>query len=82
MLVEVADSMLAFDRTKIPLYADDGVREVWLVDLVHDRLEVYTDPALGGYRVTRRVGRGEKVAPTAFPDLKLEVDRIIPGATQ
>ena len=79
LLVEVADSTLAFDRrTKIPLYGADGVREVWLVDLVHERIEVYSDPAPGGYRVTRRVGRGEKVAPTAIPDLELEVDRIIP----
>ena len=80
LLVEVADSTLAFDRrTKIPLYAKDGVREVWLVDLVHDRIEVYTDPAPGGYRMTRRVERGETVAPGALPDLQLAVDRIIPG---
>ena len=79
LLVEVADSTLAFDRrTKIPLYAADGIREVWLVDLVHDRIEVYTDPAPGGYRVTRRVERGETVAPTALPDRQLAVDRIIP----
>ena len=82
LLVEVADSTLAFDRrTKIPLYAADGVREVWLVDLVHDRIEVYTDPTPDGYRMTRYVERGETVAPSALPDLQLAVDRIIPGAT-
>ena len=80
LLVEVADSTLAFDRrTKIPLYAADGVREVWLVDLVHDRIDVYTGPTPGGYRMTRRVERGATVAPTALPDLQLAVDRIIPG---
>jgi len=29
--------------------------------------------------MTRRVGRGEPVAPTALPDLRLTVDRILPG---
>lgn len=80
LLVEVADSTLTFDRrTKIPLYAADGIREVWLVDLVHDRIEVYTDPGPGGYGMARRAARGETVAPTALPDLHLAVDRIIPG---
>ena len=79
LLVEVADSTLAFDRrTKIPLYAADGIREVWLVDLVHDRIEVYTDPAPHGYQAMRRVERTESIAPEALPDVRLAADRIIP----
>lgn len=79
LLVEVADSTLAFDRrTKIPLYAADGIREAWLVDLVHDRIEVYTDPAPHGYQAMRRVERTESIAPAALPELRLAVDRIIP----
>ena len=79
LLVEVADSTLAFDRrTKIPLYAADGIREAWLVDLVHDRIEVYTDPAPHGYQAMRRVEQTESIAPAALPDLRLAVDRIIP----
>lgn len=79
LLVEVADSTLDFDRrTKMPRYAADGIREVWLVDLVHDRIEVYTDPAPDGYRTTRRVERTESIAPAALPDLRLEAGRIIP----
>ena len=80
LLVEVAESSLDFDRhTKIPSYAAAGIREVWLVDLIHDRIDGYTEPAPGGYQATRRVERGEAVAPTALPDLKLEVARIIPA---
>ena len=83
LLVEVADSTLDFYRhIKIPLYAADGIREVWLVDLVHDRIDVYTEPAAGGFRKTQRFERGAAVAPTAQPDLKLEVDRIIPPAPE
>ena len=84
LLVAVAETTLNFDRrTKIPFYADAGIGdagigEVWLVDPVHDRIDRYTEPAPGGYRVTRRVERGTAVAPSALPDLKREVDRIIP----
>ena len=79
LLVEVAETTLNFDRhTKIPFYADAGIGEVWLVDPVHDRIDLYTEPAPGGSQVTRRVERGEAVAPSALPDLKREVDRIIP----
>ncbi len=30
-------------------------------------------------RTTRRVERGETIAPAALPDLRLAVDRILPG---
>ncbi len=79
LLVEVAESSLNFDRrTKIPFYASAGIREVWLVDLVHDCIDVYTGPGSGGYQVTRSVEMGETLAPSSLPDLELEVARIIP----
>lgn len=81
LLVEVADSSLQYDRrAKIPFYAEIGVREVWLIDLVHDRLEAHTQPAPDGYRVTRRFEPGESVEPSAFPGLRVEAARIIPPA--
>ena len=79
LLVEVADSSIDYDRrTKIPLYARAGIREVWLVDLEHDRIEASSEPASDGYRVTRRHGLGESLSPVALPDLTLQTDRIIP----
>ena len=79
LVVEVADSSLAYDRrTKIPSYARADIREAWLVDLEHDRIEANTEPAPDGYRVTRRHGPGASLSPAALPDLTLEIDRIIP----
>ena len=79
LLVEVADSSLQYDRrAKIPFYAVVGVREVWLVDLEDDWVEAYTDPAPNGYRAMRRYEPGESLEPAALPDLRVEVDRIIP----
>ena len=79
LLVEVADSSIDYDRrTKIPSYARAGIREVWLVDLEHDRIEACSEPTPDGYRVTRRHALGDSLSPAALPDLTLETDRIIP----
>ena len=45
LLVEVADSTEAFDRrTKLPLYAQAGIPEYWVVSLSDDHVHVYRDP--------------------------------------
>lgn len=43
LAIEVADSTLNFDRnTKLPLYAEAGISEYWIVNLADNRLEIYT----------------------------------------
>jgi Uma2 family endonuclease len=60
LLVEVADTTLASDRgMKVPLYAEAGIPEVWVVDLNASEVEVYTEPSGGRYRAVRRVAMGE-----------------------
>lgn len=45
LLVEVSDTTLAKDRlVKLPLYAAHAIPEVWIVNLVDRRMEIYTDP--------------------------------------
>lgn len=45
LLVEVSDTTLAKDRlVKLPLYAAHAIPEVWIVNLVDRRIEIYTDP--------------------------------------
>ena len=78
LAVEVADSSVAVDRgIKAPLYARSGVIELWIVDLVADRLEVYRNPAPTGYRLVQVFGRGQRVSPLFAPDLAIEVDAIL-----
>jgi hypothetical protein len=78
LVVEVSDTTLAYDqRRKVPLYAREGVLEVWVVDLNGDRVWVYRDPSPTGDRVTLTLGRGDRVAPLALPDLVLAVDDIL-----
>ena len=45
LVVEVADSTLRRDiATKLPLYARNGIAEVWIVDLTVDQVIVHRDP--------------------------------------
>jgi hypothetical protein len=72
LLIEVADTSLPYDRTvKLLLYAQAGIREVWLVDLVGNQVEVHLDPAPDGYRRSETRAPGDRLVPTAFPDLSL-----------
>jgi Uma2 family endonuclease len=56
LVVEVADASLAQDRRfKADMYARTGIVRYWLVNLVHRRVEVMTDPdtIAGRYRHVR-----------------------------
>lgn len=81
LVVEVAQSSLPYDRgRKLRAYARRRVREYWIVDLRHERVDVYREPAGEGYVVHSVVGRGGAVAPQAFPDAAVPVDEILPPA--
>jgi Uma2 family endonuclease len=78
LLIEVADSSLAYDRdVKLRLYARGGIPEVWIVDLQAERVYVYRTVGPGGYESLREAGRGEILSCAAFPDLAIPVDEII-----
>lgn len=78
LVIEVAESSVDDDRSrKIPLYARAGIREVWLVNLPAETIEVYRAPTPDGYQDIQMLRRGLAVAPEAFPDLPLAVDDIL-----
>jgi Uma2 family endonuclease len=78
LAIEVMDSSRGYDRTlKLPLYARAELREVWLVDLKAQAIEVYTRPALRGYRAQTTVGRGRVLSPLAFPRVRFRTSEIL-----
>ena len=78
--IEVADTTLENDRAlKLPAYARSGLREVWLVDLFNDRIEIHTRPASGIYQEVKIVLRGQRVISPSLPQLKLKADDILSG---
>jgi Uma2 family endonuclease len=80
LLVEVADSSLNFDRTvKLPLYAQAGIAEYWIVDLKRKTLFVHRKPAGDGYGdVTTHVA-GERIALALAPEIVVSLDLMFPG---
>jgi Uma2 family endonuclease len=78
LLVEVMDTSADRDRRlKLPLYARAVIREVWLVDLAAERIEVYRQPELDGYRQTLLLRRGESMTIEALPSVAVRVDDIL-----
>jgi len=60
LLVEVARSSLKYDRgVKLALYAEAGIAEYWVVNLIESVIEVYTNPGEGKYQSVGKSGRGE-----------------------
>jgi Uma2 family endonuclease len=79
LLVEVAQMSLRKDRLiKAVLYAEQGVPEYWLVNLVEKQVEVYREPTPAGYRLVTRHGRGETLRLVTFPDVAVRVAEILP----
>lgn len=83
LLIEIADSSLQYDReVKLPYYASLEIPETWIVNLQDDRVEAHTEPSPQGYRATRTYERGDSISPTAFPDVEIAVNDIIPARPQ
>jgi Uma2 family endonuclease len=77
LIVEVADSSLAFDRgVKLPLYARAGVAELWIVDLKRRVVDAYREPAGEGYRETATYRPGEQVALALAPEIVVTLDLV------
>lgn len=79
LIVEVAKSSLAYDRSeKAMLYGISEVDEYWIVDLVHDLVEVRRDRDAGVWRTITTYRRGDTLQMLAFPDVTLAVIEILP----
>lgn len=78
LLIEVSDSTLRYDHdVKIPLYAKNGIPEVWLLDIPNRQLEIYREPANSKYqqRDCRQTG---KIAPILCPDAVIDLAEVFP----
>lgn len=62
---------------KIPLYAENNIIEVWLVDINQQCVEVYREPATNGYLNIQKFTRGESFSILAFPNVNITVDEIL-----
>jgi len=74
LIIEVADSSINYDReVKIPLYAEFGISEAWLVDVNKSILTKFTQPSLSGYRTVQILDLADSIE---FSGLKIQVSDI------
>jgi Uma2 family endonuclease len=78
LIIEVSDSTLDYDRyTKISLYAEANIKEVWIVNLKEECLEVYRHPLQGSYQDIQKYYRGEIIFIESFPIIELTLIEIL-----
>lgn len=86
LIIEIADSSLDYDRDiKGALYAEAGIDNYWLFNLVDNRLEIYSEPyrdmqGKGNYAQRRYVLAHQSIALTIFSNLglQLEISKVLP----
>lgn len=77
LLVEVSKSSKEFDcGEKMRLYAEAGIPEYWVVDVVAKTVDVMRDPAKNDYKIRRLFPIGESVVPLCLPGAQLQVSRL------
>ena len=81
LIIEVADSSLRYDReVKLPLYARQGIPEVWIVDLAAQAVVVHRKPENGAYADVTRHGPTETLQLSAFPNIHIPLGEISEAA--
>ena len=60
LVIEVADTSVTYDReVKLPLYAESGIPEFWLINLEENEIEVYWQPAGDAYKFRELLRPGD-----------------------
>ncbi|WP_341736013.1 Uma2 family endonuclease [Microcoleus sp. CAWBG640] len=85
LVIEVSDSSLKYDQiTKLSLYAEAGISNYWIFNLVDNQLEMYSEPyqkrqGAFNYRSQNIVLQNETVVIPGFPDLSLDLSLVFPA---
>jgi len=68
LLIEISDTTFEYDsKVKLPLYAEVGIEEYWIIDLQEDRILVHTEPLGSIYQKQSIYTRGDSVINSLFP---------------
>lgn len=85
LVIEIADSSLDYDRqVKLPLYAEAGISDYWIINLLEKQLEIYTTPyqkstGTFDYRQKQVKLPNETVSIPGFEELILDLNRVFPA---
>lgn len=85
LVIEIADSSLSYDQeVKLLLYAEAGISDYWIFNLVENHLEAYSEPyqelqGSFGYSMKRIILTNKAIALPSFPNLLIDLSRVFPG---
>ncbi|NQE34237.1 Uma2 family endonuclease [Microcoleus asticus] len=85
LVIEVSDYTLKYDRTtKLSLYAETGISNYWIFNLVDYQLEMYSEPyqkqnGSFSYQLQRVVLPNQTVVIPGFPELSLDLSEVFPA---
>jgi Uma2 family endonuclease len=78
LIIEVADSSLGVDRgNKLSVYAEAGIADYWIVNLLDRQIEVYRKPSGKSYQAKSIHCGDETIHPLAIPDASLQASRLL-----
>ncbi len=74
---EVSNRTLNKDLKEKPItYARNGILEYWVIDLLNNKLWVFTQPEQNGYLNKREITSGI-INPVSFPNINMKVNKLI-----
>ncbi|MEG4023381.1 Uma2 family endonuclease [Microcoleus sp. S13C4] len=85
LVIEVSDSTLKYDRTtKLSLYAETGISNYWIFNLVDNQLEMHSEPyqkqnGSYSYQLQRVVLPNQTVVIPGFSELSLDLSSVFPA---
>lgn len=88
LVIEISDSSLDYDQeVKLPLYAEAGISDYWIFNLIDNQLEVYSEPYQDlqgkfGYSAKRIILPNKVVTVSCFPDVLLELSKVFPRVSK
>ncbi len=79
LIIEVADSSLKYDREiKSKLYAQSGIADYWVLDVIDRKLHMFREPTQEGYQSEVILSQEASVSPLQFPTLVIALQDILP----
>ncbi|MCW6050415.1 Uma2 family endonuclease [Microcoleus sp. A2-C5] len=79
LIIEVADSSLAYDREiKAKIYARSGIADYWVLNVNDRQLHIFREPAEDGYQSEVIIGEIASISPLQFPAFNIAIQEMLP----
>lgn len=76
LAIEISDTSISYDRkVKLPIYAESGVPECWLIDVNKKEIHTYWQPMGNAYKFSELVREGETIQAHHF-ELSIPLQQI------